>query len=125
MKDSLIYFKEKFDQLQQNGAQDSLATKRENAFKVFSKFGIPATKHEEWKYTRISPLFNKEYDFPSTTPSADINLDAIRLPGHQQANELVFVNGVFSVAHSVIRSKQIIILSLEEAAKNDFKDIIA
>ena len=26
--------------------------------------GIPTVRHEEWKYTRISSLFNKEYQFP-------------------------------------------------------------
>ena len=91
--------------------------------------GIPTASHEEWKYTRISGLFNKEYQFPInpvTTSLSQKDFDAVRLPGHEKANELVFVNGLFSFPLSIIHSsKQLVVLPLEEAAKNEYSDIVS
>ena len=49
----------------------------------FNKLGIPTAKHEEWKYTRIGGLFNKEYQFRQLDDSIDFTeeLNAFRLPG--------------------------------------------
>ncbi len=53
-------------------------------------------------------------------------MDAFRLPGHEQANELVFINGIFSFALSTIRSTdQLMVMPLEEAAKNEYKEIVS
>ena len=53
-------------------------------------------------------------------------LNAFRLPGHEQANELVFVNGIFSSSLSTIRSeKQLIVMPLEKAANNEYRDIVS
>ena len=80
------YYKEHFDQLQSSG-EDALSDIRRDAFDAFSKLGIPTTKHEEWKYTRISPLFNKAYQFPVQPLSVTAtDIDQVRLPGHEQAN---------------------------------------
>ena len=38
---------------------------REHAFQTFSNMGIPGSKHEEWKYTRVAGLFNKEFQLPA------------------------------------------------------------
>ncbi|MEO8404920.1 MAG: Fe-S cluster assembly protein SufD [Chitinophagaceae bacterium] len=122
---TVIYFKEQFDQLQSRN-NDSLCTIRQDAFDLFSKLGIPAAKNEEWKYTRISGLFNKEYQslidrIPALTAA---DLDAVRLPGHAYANELFFVNGQFSFRHSTIRSASLVVLPLEEAIKHEYKEIV-
>jgi Fe-S cluster assembly protein SufD len=72
-------------------------------------------------------LFNKEYQFPvsSIATSLTINdVDAIRLPGYEQANELVFINGIFSLPLSSIRSKDLMVLPLEEAAQHDYTAIV-
>ena len=69
-----------------------------------TKWVFQLSKHEEWKYTRISGLFNKEYQFPAdqlATSFSAADMDAVRLPGHEEANELVFVNGVFSFSLSI------------------------
>ena len=125
---TIEYFKEKFDRLQSANKDSGLAAIRQNAFDAFNKMGIPV-RHEEWKYTRISSLFNKEYNF-SVTPIATLvslnDLDAVRLPGHEQANELVFVNGIFSFTLSTIRStNELLVMPLEEASKSEYKDIIS
>ena len=126
---TLEYFKEQFDQIQSGDRDSNLLTIRQNAFENFRKMGIPTVKHEEWKYTRIGGLFNKEYQFAVNQPAASLSpedLDAVRLPGHEQANELIFINGIFSFPFSKIRSaNQFIVLPLEEAAKNEYKDVVS
>jgi len=123
---TIEYFKERFEQLHSENGSDGIGTLRESAFNAFSKMGIPTVKHEEWRYTRISGLFNKEYEFsllPVNILEKDLN--AVRLPGYERANELYFVNGIFSFSLSVIRSPELIVLPLEEAALNEYKDIVA
>ncbi len=122
---TIEYFKERFEQLPSENCSNIISSLRASAFNAFSKMGIPTMKHEEWKYTHISGLFNKEYDFslsPINISKKDLN--ALRLPGHERANELVFINGIFSFSLSVIRSAELIVLPLEEAATNEYKDIV-
>src|SRR6516164_9595433 len=124
---TIEYFKEHFDQLERGNDLNGLGVVRRNAFSAFSKMGIPTTRHEEWKYTRISGLFNKEYQFPADKIKSSItavDLKPIRLPGHEQANQLVFINGLFSSQLSSIRSEELEILPLEEAARHEYHEIV-
>jgi Fe-S cluster assembly protein SufD len=122
------FYKEHFDQLQASSTNgNGLSDIRKDAFAAFSKMGIPTVKHEEWKYTRISGLFNKEYKFPVQDAPASLSatdINPYRLPGHENANELIFINGVYSASHSVIRSKELVVLPLEEAAAGAYKEIV-
>ncbi len=121
------YFKEQFDQIQTADKSSRLNAVREEAFSAFSKFGVPTAKHEEWKYTRVSTLFNKEYGTlikPQTAFSAK-DLDALRLPGHEDANELVFINGQFSLTLSTIRSRELTVITLAEASANEYSEIVS
>ena len=122
---TIEYFKERFEQLHSENGSNSISSLRESAFNAFSKMGIPTVKNEEWKYTRISGLFNKEYEFPLWPVNiSEKDLNALRLPGYEQANELFFVNGIFSAALSTIRSSELVVLPLEEAASKEYKDIV-
>lgn len=123
MTNTIEYFKERFDQLNTE-KKDSLSDIRQQAFDTFSRMGIPPVKHEEWKYTRISPLFNKDYAFPATATSA-VDVSAYRLPGHKQANELFFINGQYQPSLSVLHSDGLVVLPLEEAGKGEFKEIVS
>ncbi|MFC0772349.1 Fe-S cluster assembly protein SufD [Terrimonas alba] len=118
--------KEQYQQLQAKNGNSVLTSIEQNAFDTFTKLGVPTAKHEEWKYTRISSLFNKDYALvqaPVTFSKEE--MAGIRLPGHEEANELVFVNGLFSASLSVIRSAGLVVLPLKEAAEaNDYKDIV-
>ena len=119
---TIDYFKERFDRLKSLNGNAALNDIRKEAFNSFSAAGIPSVKHEEWKYTRIGAAFNVAYEFPISRQTADIaaaDLDAIRLPGYENANELVFINGKFSPPHSVIRSPELLAMPLEEAANDD------
>ncbi len=118
---------EKYQQLQLNNGSSPLTSIEQNAFNTFSSLGIPTVKNEEWKYTRISSVLNKEYAFNPESISSSFSskdLDGVRLPGHEQANELVFVNGLYSDSFSNIRSNALTVLPLEEAATNEYKGIV-
>lgn len=123
MMNTIQQFKERFDQSAKPGS--ALEPLRRNAFNAFSAMGIPTAKHEEWKYTRISSLFNKPYQLSEPSSIAEADIEALRLPGHEQANELIFVNGIFSYELSTIRSQHFVIMSLEKAAENEYSDIVA
>lgn len=119
--------KERYRQLQSNNGSSVLTPIEQNAFNTFNTLGVPTVKNEEWKYTRISSVFNKEYAFnPENFPSAlsESDLNAVRFPGHEAANELVFINGLYSQKLSNIRSENLCIISLEEATKNEYRDIV-
>lgn len=125
---TIEYLTANFHELQASTKESSLSLSRQNAFNAFVKMGIPNMKHEEWKYTRVGNLFNKEYQFSPLQQSTSITLtdmEGFRLPGHSAANELVFVNGSFSFGHSTIRSAGLLVLPLETAANNEFKDIVS
>ena len=119
--------KERYQQLQSGNGSSVLTPLEQEAFHTFTTLGIPTVKHEEWKYTRISGVFNKEYaytpdNFSSGVTSAEV--DAVRLPGYEEANELVFVNGLYTPQLSTLRSADLTVLSLEEAARGNYKDLV-
>ena len=98
-------FKQRFNQYQAGNGSSALSAIRQNAFDAFNQMGIPTSRHEEWKYTRIGGAFNKDLQIPMSLHSTSISssdLDVLRLPGHDRANELVFVNGMFSFSLSSI-----------------------
>src|SRR5215213_3547908 len=101
--------KEQFYQLRTGINGSRLKLVEENAFNTFNKLGIPGNR-EEWKYTRIGSLFNKEYQFNPGMAATSLSLkdlEAVRLPGHEAANELVFINGLYSTSLSTIRSAEL------------------
>jgi Fe-S cluster assembly protein SufD len=116
--------KERFEQ-EQNGSNGKLRVIEQNAFDAFNRLGIPGAKHEEWKYTRIGNVFNKEFEIKPAAEITATDLNAIRLPGHEQANELVFVNGLYSPDLSIIRSGELVVQSLDEASTNEYANIVS
>lgn len=121
------YFKDQFEQLQDSAPESTITELRTDGFNTFNKSGLPTLKLEEWKYTNISSLFDKDYQFANAPQQLNADdLDEIRLAGHEEANELVFVNGRFIPALSTIRSteSQLIILPLEEAAKGSHQALV-
>ncbi len=124
------YLEEKFNRLQSSDSDGIIGDLRKEGFIAFKKNGFPTFRNEEWKYTRISNLFNKEYHLAEVVSKNTItraNIDSIRLPGSDQANELVFVNGKFNPALSTVRSssKQLVVQPLEEAIKGSYSELIA
>ncbi|MGF7042257.1 Fe-S cluster assembly protein SufD [Mucilaginibacter lappiensis] len=123
------YFKDRFEQLQGASPDNEIAKMRLESFDRFSSAGLPSLRNEEWKYTNISSLFDKEYHVAAVDEKPVLNLtdvDSIRLPGHSGANELVFVNGRFIPTFSNIRSPgdQLTVVPLEDAANGPYKELV-
>ncbi|HWJ27506.1 MAG TPA: hypothetical protein VNS32_13255, partial [Flavisolibacter sp.] len=119
--------KERYQQLQSNNGHSVLTPIEQNAFNSFNALGVPTVKNEEWKYTRISSVFNKEYAFNPENLSSVLSqsdVDPIRFPGYEEANELVFVNGLYSDDLSTIRSENLTVISLEEATRNEYRELV-
>lgn len=123
MNDSTLYFKEYFDQLQ-TGDSSVFNNHRQQAFAAFSKLGVPGVKHEEWKYTRVNSLFNTRYQLQPGQTLLAADLNDLRLPGYETANELVFVNGRYAADLSTVRSRDLVLLSLTEAARGEYASVV-
>lgn len=119
---------EQFEQLQVQDASDNLGNLRREALDKFRKWGIPTTRHEEWKYTRISGLLDKDFQLHTTINdelSAE-ELKSLQLPGHDEANVIVFINGKYAAKHSTILSQSLSVLPLEEASANsEYSEIVS
>ncbi len=130
MMDPVQYFTIKHQQLQDLKKDSALSVIRNKGLEAFTRLGIPTLKHEEWKHTRISGLFNKDFEFAidQAVPSlSDQEIKALRLPGHEVANEIVFVNGCYSPSLSRISTgdHQLRIVPLEEAARNEYREFVS
>ena len=124
--DTNNFFTEHFNKLQSQVSNGNLQDLRKKAFHSFNEKGIPLGRNEEWKYTRISNLFNKQYTFPlQLTAISDEDLKQVRLPGYEKANELVFVNGLFSENLSTLRSEALVVQPLEVAARGEYSELVA
>ncbi|ANH80794.1 Fe-S cluster assembly protein SufD [Niabella ginsenosidivorans] len=125
--DTITYFKERFEKLQEGTIDSRLRSLRDEAFTEFEQTGIPTVKHEEWKYTRINDFFNKDYHFTTDLKEQEFkaaDLQPFLLPGHENANSIVFINGHYHPEHSVLRSEELEIISLEEAAHNQYAAVV-
>lgn len=117
--DTITYFKERFEQLQANPVDTHIKAIRDEAFSEFEQTGIPTVKHEEWKYTRINDFFGKDYHFTTDLKAQSFtaaDLEKLQLPGHEEANLIVFINGHFHPELSHTRSEELEITSLQAAA---------
>lgn len=125
--DTISYFKEHYNELKAAEASPALQSLRDEAFAQFSENGIPTVKHEEWKYTRINDFFTKDYQFTTDLKEEHFtkaDLEHLKLPAHDDANVIVFVNGHYHQELSKLRSEELEIFPLQEAAQNRFASIV-
>jgi Fe-S cluster assembly protein SufD len=104
---------------------DAVLTFRQEALEKFKRLGIPQPKNEEYKYTPLSRILEKNFDF--TKPNAEATIgDISNLLLHAEANVLVFINGRFSKKHSAIISpeSEITITTLSEAVKTKTSSVV-
>ncbi|MBS1489392.1 MAG: Fe-S cluster assembly protein SufD [Bacteroidetes bacterium] len=88
---------------------------RKEAFAAFQKIGLPANKSEEYRFTPITRVLEKNFDFNSIGNSSSINsIEPFFIP-NVDANLIVFINGIFSSTFSKIISKELEIKSLQSA----------
>lgn len=71
--------------------------RRMEAMERFEKKGIPQRGEESYKYTRLTPLFKKDYTvFPKKEPSLDY-ADIKKYLTHQiDAHRIIFIDGIYS-----------------------------
>ena len=86
---------DKYNELNAVAGNGLLGSLREKSFELYNKSGIPTSRNEEWKYTRLTGLANKNFSVHTTAvvPSTE-TLNNVRLQ-NEFAAELFFVNGVF------------------------------
>ncbi len=124
---TITYFKERFEQLQADSVDTHIKAMRDEAFNEFSQKGIPTVKHEEWKYTRINDFFIKDYQFSTDLKEQHFtkeDLPHLKMPGHDNANVITFINGHYHPEFSTLRSDELEIMPLQEAAHNQFAPIV-
>ncbi|WP_316821162.1 Fe-S cluster assembly protein SufD [Pedobacter gandavensis] len=127
---NIAYFKDQFESLADADSADDIRALSKAAFDMFNQSGLPTYKLEEWKYTNISSLFDKDYRFSKDHLQKELNpifLQALHLPDFGLVNELYFINGQFAahLSRIVPSDKELIVLPLATAAKGPYQKIIA
>ncbi|MEX2116878.1 MAG: Fe-S cluster assembly protein SufD [Bacteroidota bacterium] len=91
---------------------------RKKALAKFKELGFPTTRHEEWKFTNVTPIARTPFRPVPVGRSAKINETNLRLPDLTE-NRLVFVDGHYHASLSKIRRlpDKVIAGSLAEALK--------
>lgn len=66
-------FTEQFRNLLKSESNDDLQRLREEAFAAFSLMGFPTVKNEDWKYTNVAPLLNRQWSATSGNDDAAVD----------------------------------------------------
>jgi Fe-S cluster assembly protein SufD len=116
--------KKAFDK-QENPAS-SLHEFQSDNWKMFAGLGLPALKHEEWRYTRIRNAYTDNLNVNTDPVISKEQLDQHQLPGTSTANRIVFVNGRYQSALSEIKddAASLVVKPLETAAGDEDADFI-
>ncbi|MDX1651280.1 MAG: Fe-S cluster assembly protein SufD [Brumimicrobium sp.] len=94
---------------------------RKEALQALQAMDFPTTKVEDWKYTRVTRITNKNFE----QRREDAETDNFLIPG-MEAHVLVFINGYFSEKRSLIREddEAVSILSIEELNDLYYSDLM-
>ena len=105
----------------------TLSAFQQECWSNFSNWGLPALKHEEWRYTRIRNQFTDNLITAKQEIPSINQLSAHFLPGLDNANRIVFVNGYFSPELSLVAEGEtnLIVKSLLTATNDDDADFVA
>ncbi len=88
---------------------------RAEAFESFKQLGLPAAKHEEYKYTPIARVLERNFSFtPSAAPGPLTNVGQFFIQGLEE-NRIVIIDGVFSKDHSSVSAPGITVKDLADA----------
>jgi Fe-S cluster assembly protein SufD len=86
--------------LGQSGETEAVTRIRETAWQRFLSLGFPTTRDEEWRFTSVAPIAERDFSLPARLSAATpIDVSQFRLPSSLAA-ELVFVNGRYVPALS-------------------------
>ena len=109
---------------QQVSHSGNLDTFHSENWKNFSEWGLPAIKHEEWKYARIKNVFSDKMILNGTTSLNAENIKSYLLEGNLAKNAIVFINGVYNKSLSTITESEnnLVVKSLSAAAEDEDAD---
>lgn len=97
------------------------------SFRHFEKLGFPAKKSETYKYTPITRILDKNFDFNLPDRKASWTKDECQNSFYaiSDANHLVFINGLFAEDYSLIKSpsSQLQIRLLDDQAFEEHPEI--
>src|SRR5438045_2997865 len=78
-------------------AVDTLQTIREQAAQRFEQLGWPTPRQEEWKFTNVAPIAQRQWKLADCAPAA-VDTHGASMAGRAVV-ELVFVNGWLAARH--------------------------
>ncbi|MBS9766461.1 MAG: Fe-S cluster assembly protein SufD [Flavobacteriaceae bacterium] len=107
-----------FNEFQNTVLGKNLTTSRQKAWEEFQAEGFPTTKNEEWKYTSLRTLVNKEYELQPEVTNIELSEMESTFLQSGDACKIVFVNGVFDARFSTINNKDITVMPLSKAVEN-------
>lgn len=104
--------------------QDGLDDLKIKGFGSLKSLGFPTVKHEEWKYTNVSPLVKKSFSVQVASALQKQDLEQLFF-NDGDAYRIVFVNGAFNEGLSklVHDSKAVTIKPLSKALQED-KEVV-
>lgn len=113
--------KSEYNQYKNQAEESAFFQLREKAFAEFDKSGFPTIKNEEWKYTNLKSIFDKNFKSTCVSSASVKNLLVDSVFNSIKANKLVFVNGSFNPELSSIIEKDsaIVISNLAKARKEN------
>lgn len=117
MKLTVADYSEKYKSL----ASKSFPRLQDDAMKHFSRMGFPTIKNEEWKYTNLSALINKEFQFPVLQKEVSKEEVMKQFPFIQNSICVVIENGNLNNKASSINDlpKGLAINKLSEVGDNE------
>ncbi|TVQ76469.1 MAG: Fe-S cluster assembly protein SufD [Flavobacteriales bacterium] len=96
-KDKLLSSFIVFENQLNGGKNTPFHQQRRKAIDVFEEKGFPTVKNEEWKYTNLKPIFNKDYNvFLSSEESLEFRDVRRFFLSESDTYKIVFINGFFA-----------------------------
>ena len=122
--DATTILKNAFDKQNSNSTQ--LGAFHVENWNNFSAWGLPAIKHEEWKYTRIRNVFNDKMIVNNGSALDAAGVQQYLLPGQLAKNAIVFVNGIYNASLSSIAEAEgtLVVKSLATAAEDEDAEFV-
>jgi len=113
-----------------NGNSNSLLNEiRGNSIKKLSKTNFPTLKDENWKYTNIQPILNREFVHSITTDTPKLTSEDIKnkIVCSVEHHLLVFINGIFSDEFSDVNElpKDVFVGSIKNAIQSKHDVVLA
>lgn len=109
-----------------NGSESkSLRELRSRSFDYFKDQGFPTNQDEEWKYTSLSKIVKRNFDFSSQVCSEILSEDIESfLCEGLDSYKLIFINGVFNKSLSILGSNEKFFVGSLKQAMKEMPDII-